>query len=143
MWYDCKFYLYLRFLYFILDWFRQCSIFCSLFYSKFYFCLMFNIEWKKKKYHSVGTIPKSNMTRATQSVAYSLAYKFDPVTLTFDLWPWKSIGFQILLMTKFGQHPLKDVDSRVFTRMLRDKNLIRWPWTLVYDLENQQYSRLS
>jgi hypothetical protein len=24
-------------------------------------------------------------TRATQSVAYPLAYKFDPVTLTFDL----------------------------------------------------------
>jgi hypothetical protein len=23
-----------------------------------------------------------------------------PVTLTFDLWPWKSIGFQILLRTK-------------------------------------------
>ena len=40
-----------------------------------------------------------------------------------DLWPWKSIGFQILLRTKvctkFGQNPLKDVDSRVFTRMWR------------------------
>jgi hypothetical protein len=24
--------------------------------------------------------------------------------------------------TKFGQNPLKDVDSRVFTRMLRGKN---------------------
>jgi hypothetical protein len=30
--------------------------------------------------------------------------------------------------TKFGQNPLKDVDSRVFTRMLRGKNLTRWPW---------------
>jgi hypothetical protein len=28
-------------------------------------------------------------------------YKFDPVTLTFDLWPGKSIGFQILLRTKY------------------------------------------
>ena len=25
--------------------------------------------------------------------------------------------------TKFGQNPLKDVDSRVFTRMLHGKNL--------------------
>ena len=33
------------------------------------------------------------LTRATQSVAYSLGSKF-------DLWPWKSIGFQILLRTK-------------------------------------------
>ena len=34
--------------------------------------------------------------------------------------------------TKFGQNPLKDVDSRVFTRMLNGKNLIGdidlWPW---------------
>ena len=35
-------------------------------------------------------------TRATQSVAYRLTYK-----LTFDLWPWKSIRFQILLRTKY------------------------------------------
>jgi hypothetical protein len=27
--------------------------------------------------------------------------KFDPVTLTFNLWPWKSIAFQILLRTKY------------------------------------------
>jgi hypothetical protein len=27
--------------------------------------------------------------------------------------------------TKFGQNPLKDVDSRVFTRMLRGKHLNR------------------
>ena len=53
-----------------------------------------------------------------------------------DLWPWKSIGFQTLLRTmhvhctKFGQNPLKDVDSRVFTRMLSGKNLTRWHWPL-------------
>ena len=95
------------------------------------------------------------------------------MTLTFDLWPWKSIGFQTLIRTKyvpslvkihwrmlilecsqgcyvvniwpgdrdfwpmtmkinrvpdsrkdyictkFGQNPLKHVDSRVVTRMLR------------------------
>jgi hypothetical protein len=32
--------------------------------------------------------------------------------------------------TKFGQNPLKDVDSRVFTGMLCGKNLTRWPWPL-------------
>jgi hypothetical protein len=31
---------------------------------------------------------------------------------------------------KFGQNPLKDVDSRVFTRMLCGKNLTRWQWPL-------------
>ena len=46
-------------------------------------------------------------------------------------WPLTSIGFQILLRcTKFGQNPLKDVDSRVFTRMLCSKNLTRWHWPL-------------
>ena len=57
-----------------------------------------------------------------------------------DLWPWKSIGFQTLLRTvctKSGQNPLKDVDSRVFTRMLCSKNLTLWHWPLTYDLENQ------
>jgi hypothetical protein len=32
------------------------------------------------------------------------------------------------ICTKFGQNPLKDVDSRVFTRMLRSKILTRWHW---------------
>ena len=50
-----------------------------------------------------------------------------------DLWPWKSIGFHShkYVCTKFGQNPLKDVDSRVFTRMLNGKNLTDidlWPW---------------
>jgi hypothetical protein len=36
--------------------------------------------------------------------------------------------------TKFGQNPLKDLDSRVFTRMLCGKNLTV---TLIFDLENQ------
>jgi hypothetical protein len=39
--------------------------------------------------------------------------------------------------TKFGQNPLKDVDSRVFTRMLCGKNLTRRHSPLTYDLENQ------
>jgi hypothetical protein len=51
-----------------------------------------------------------------------------------DLWPWKSIGFQTLIRTMYvpwiGQNPLKDVDSRVFTRMLCGKNLIWWPGPL-------------
>jgi hypothetical protein len=55
-----------------------------------------------------------------------------------DLWPWKSIGFQTHLRTmyvpslvKFGQNPLKDLDSRVLTKMLCSKNLTRWPWKLI------------
>jgi hypothetical protein len=39
--------------------------------------------------------------------------------------------------TKFGQNPLQDVDSRVFTRMLRSIHLTRWHWPLTYDLENK------
>ena len=108
----------------------------------------------------------------------------------WTLWPWKSIGFQILLRskyvpslvkihwrmlilecsqgcyavkiwpgdidrwpmtlkinrvpdshkdyvcTKFGQNTLKDVDSRVFTRMLYGKKFTQWPWPLTYDLEH-------
>ena len=73
--------------------------------------------------------------------------KFDPVTLTFDLWPWKSIGFQTLLRTKYVPSLVKIhwkmfVDSRVFTRMLRHKNLTQWPWPLTYDLENQVFQIL-
>jgi hypothetical protein len=37
--------------------------------------------------------------------------------------------------TKRGQNPLKDVDSRVFTRMLHGKK--NYPVTLTFDLENQ------
>ena len=50
--------------------------------------------------------------------------KFDP--LTFDL---ENQYYRVpdspkdYVCTKFGQNPLKDVDSRVFTRMLRGKNL--------------------
>jgi hypothetical protein len=32
--------------------------------------------------------------------------------------------------TKFGQNPLKDVDSRVFTRMLHGNKFTQWPWPL-------------
>jgi hypothetical protein len=35
--------------------------------------------------------------------------------------------------TKFGQNPLKDVDSRVFTRMLCSKNLTQWHWSLIWN----------
>jgi hypothetical protein len=62
------------------------------------------------------------------------------------LWPWKSIGFQIILRTRyvpsFVKNPLKDVDSRVFTRMLRGKIFSLWPWSLTYNLENQYESRI-
>jgi hypothetical protein len=54
------------------------------------------------------------------------------------LWPWP-LTLKInrvpdspkdYVCTKFGQNPLKDVDSRVFTRMLRSKNLTLWHWRL-------------
>jgi hypothetical protein len=52
------------------------------------------------------------------------AVKFDP--LTFDLKinrvPDSPKDY---VCTKFGQNPLKDVDSRVFTRMLRGKNVTK------------------
>jgi hypothetical protein len=32
----------------------------------------------------------------------------------------------------FGQNPLKDVDSRVFTKMLCSKNLTLWPWKSIW-----------
>ena len=54
-------------------------------FEHIYYLYMLLNNWK--------ITPKKCITRAMQSVAYPLAYKFDPVTLTFDLWPWKSIGF--------------------------------------------------
>jgi hypothetical protein len=53
------------------------------------------------------------------------------VTLTFDLWPWKSIGFQTLLRTNYVTSLVK-IYWRIlileFTRMLCGKNLTQWPW---------------
>ena len=65
--------------------------------------------WNRKISYGFTSILMKNMkiisakykTRATQSVAYYLAHKFDPVTLTFNLWPWKSTGFQIFLQIKY------------------------------------------
>ena len=52
-----------------------------------------------------------------------------------DLWPWKSIGFQTLLRTKYIPSLVK-IHWRmliiVFTRMLHGKNLTRWHWSLIY-----------
>jgi hypothetical protein len=39
-------------------------------------------------------------------------------------------SLKVQVCTKFGQNPLKDVDSRVFTRMLCSKNLTPRPLTL-------------
>jgi hypothetical protein len=38
--------------------------------------------------------------------------------------------------TKFGQNPWKDVDSRVFTRMLHGKTLTRWHWPLTLKINS-------
>jgi hypothetical protein len=61
-----------------------------------------------------------------------------------DLWPWKINRVpdspKDYVCTKFGQNPLKDVDSRVFTRMLCSKNLTLWHWPLTLKIKS---SRLS
>ena len=51
------------------------------------------------------------------------------MTLTFDLMTLKinrvPDSSKDLVGTRFGHNPLKDVDSRVFTRILRGNNLTR------------------
>jgi hypothetical protein len=60
-----------------------------------------------------------------------------------DLWPMTLKTNRVpdspkdYVCTKFGQNPLKDVDSRVFTRMLFGNNLTRSHWPLTYNLENR------
>jgi hypothetical protein len=48
-----------------------------------------------------------------------------PLTLKIN---WVPDSPKDYICTKFGQNPLKDLDSRVFTRMLCSKNLTQWPW---------------
>ena len=53
------------------------------------------------------------------------------MTLTFDLWSWKSIEFQTLLRTTYVPSLVKihwRISILVFTRMLCSKNLTLWPW---------------
>ena len=59
--------------------------------------------------------------------------------MTFDLWPWKSIGFQTHLRNKYVPNLVK-----IHWRMLilecsqgcyTVKKLTQWPWPLTYDLE--------
>ena len=56
-----------------------------------------------------------------------------PKNLTLWPWPWKSIGFQILLRTNYVPSLVK-IHWRmlilVFTKMLRSKNLTQWHWPL-------------
>jgi hypothetical protein len=59
--------------------------------------------------------------------------KIWPLNLKINRVPDSSKDY---VCTKFGQNPLKDVDSRVFTRMLHGKKKI-YLVTLTYDLENQ------
>ena len=50
-----------------------------------------------------------------------------PMTLNINMIPDSPKDY---VCTKFGQNPLKDLDSRVFTRMLCVKKLTRCPWPL-------------
>jgi hypothetical protein len=71
------------------------------------------------KYHNKGNAKRGVSPRL----------KIGPCDL--DLWPWKSIGFQTLLRTKYVPSLVKIHWRRlilVFTRMSHGKNLTRWPW---------------
>jgi hypothetical protein len=58
------------------------------------------------------------------------------VTLTFDLWPWKSIGFQTLLRTKYVPSLVKvhwrmlilECSQRCYTVTNLPSDLDLWPW---------------
>ena len=79
---------------------------------------------KKKKAIGVAIINKGNAKRGISPLL-----KIWPGD--HDLWPWKSIRFQILLRTKYVPSLVK-IHGRmlilVFKRMLHDKNLTQWPW---------------
>jgi hypothetical protein len=62
-----------------------------------------------------------------------------PLTLKINRVPDSSKDY---VCTKFGQNPLKDIDSRLFTRMLRGKHLTRFsvycvPGKFEYTTSNQ------
>ena len=68
-------------------------------YWYFFNWLSSNIWWKNNL--CLNHILRKSRNKGNAKRAYPIAYKFDLVTLTFDLWPWKSIRFQILLRTKY------------------------------------------
>ena len=59
-----------------------------------------------------------------------------PVTLTFDLWPWKSIGFQTLLRTKYVPSLVKihwkmlilECSQGCYAVQIWPCDLDLWPW---------------
>jgi hypothetical protein len=61
-----------------------------------------------------------------------------PVTLTFDLWPWKSLGFQTLLRTKYMYIPslvkihwrmlILDCSQGCYVVKIWPSDLDLWPW---------------
>jgi hypothetical protein len=55
------------------------------------------------------------------AIAHTDELKIRPCDL--DLCRFQTLLWTKYVCTKFGQNPLKDVDSRVFTRMLRGKKL--------------------
>ena len=87
-------------------------------------------------WYKANLIIISLKTRATQSMVYPLAKIFDPVTLTFDLWPWKSIGFQIILRTKYVPRLVKihwrmlilECSQGCYTVKICAGDLDLWPW---------------
>ena len=80
--------------------------------------------WTKTK----GLMAESNVIFL--AVGWRIVYAPWSLTLKINRVPDSPKDY---VCAKFGQNPLKDVDSRV----LRGKNLTPWPWHLTYDLENQ------
>jgi hypothetical protein len=73
----------------------------------------------------------SSFNKGNAKRGVSPRLKIKPCDL--DLWPWKSIWFQILLRSRYVPSLVK-IHWRmlilVFTRMLRSKNMTPWPLTL-------------
>jgi hypothetical protein len=60
------------------------------------------------------------------------------VTLTFDIWPWKSIGFQILLRTNYVPSLVKIHWRMLILECSQGCYMVaNLQVTLTFDLENQ------
>ena len=94
-------------------------------------CATANISCIFRMRISSTNIQKTNFNKGNTKRGLSLRLKIWPSDL--DLWPWKSIGFQTLLRTKYVPSFVKihwRMLNLVFTRMLFDNNLTWWSWSL-------------
>ena len=92
-------------------------------------------EYYRQGFFLRNSMEKTHTNKGNAKRGVSPRLKIWPGDL--DLWPWKSIGFQILLRTKYVPSLVK-----IYWRMLilecsqgclHGKNLTQWPWPLTYD----------